>query len=153
MNSLGSCINTFGRYKKGNSKRELGILLIFDLVTLHYEKYLNLSHSAKCSVGTQLTYIQKYSTIRFQSVQESKLQYKGLPRSKSFLHLKNCNFANSVIFAILDFLDFWVSCHFGFLLLWYHFANFIKPTLILRNFGFCLKPRLINITRLNPVQK
>ena len=67
--------------------------------------------------------------------------------------LKNESFANSVIFAIFDFLDFWVSCHFGFLLLCYHFAKFTKPTLILRNFGFCLKPRLINITRLNPVQK
>ena len=71
---------------------------------------------------------------------------------KTLFTLKNYNFANSVIFAILDFLDFWVSCHFGFLLLWYHFANFTKPTLILRNFGSCLKPKLINITRLNPVQ-
>ena len=38
-------------------------------------------------------------------------------RSLTFLTLKTDNFANFVIFAILDFSDFWVSYHFGFLLL------------------------------------
>ena len=60
MNSLGSYIYTFGRYKKVNPKNELGELLVFlILTTLHFEKDLNLLHSAKCSVSTQLTYIQK----------------------------------------------------------------------------------------------
>ena len=65
MNSLGSCINTFGRYRKVKPKNELGTLLIFDLTTLHFEKYLNLSHSAKCSVSTQMTCVQKiqYNTV------------------------------------------------------------------------------------------
>ena len=50
MNSLGSYIYTFGRYKKVNPKNELGELLVFlILTTLHF---------AKCSVSTQLTYIQ-----------------------------------------------------------------------------------------------
>ena len=44
MNSLGSCINTLGRYRKVKPKNELGTLLIFDLTTLRFEKYLNLSH-------------------------------------------------------------------------------------------------------------
>ena len=53
-------IYTFGRYKKVNPKNELGELLVFlILTTLHFEKDLNLLHSAKCSVSTQLTYIQK----------------------------------------------------------------------------------------------
>ena len=60
MNSLGSYIYTFGRYKKVNPKNELGEPLVFSiLTTLHFEKDLNLLHSAKCSVSTQLTYIQK----------------------------------------------------------------------------------------------
>ena len=60
MNSLGLCIYTFGRYKKVNPKNELGELLVFlILTTLHFEKDLNLLHPAKCSVSTQLTYIQK----------------------------------------------------------------------------------------------
>ena len=43
-----------------NPKNELGELLVFlILTTLHFEKDLNLLHSAKCSVSTQLTYIQK----------------------------------------------------------------------------------------------
>ena len=43
MNSLGSYIYTFGRYKKVNSKNELGELLVFlILTTLHFEKDLNL---------------------------------------------------------------------------------------------------------------
>ena len=57
MNSLGSCINTFSRYRKARPKNELGTLLIFDLTPLHFEKYFTLSHSAKCSVSTQLAYI------------------------------------------------------------------------------------------------
>ena len=56
MNSLGSCINTFGRYKKVNPKNDLGELLIFLLLTTsHFRKDLNLLHSAKCSVSTQHT--------------------------------------------------------------------------------------------------
>ena len=43
-----------------NPKNELGELLVFlILTTLHFEKDLNLLHSAKCSVSTQLAYIQK----------------------------------------------------------------------------------------------
>ena len=46
--------------QKGEPKNELGELLVFlVLTTLHFEKDLNLLHSAKCSVSTQLTYIQK----------------------------------------------------------------------------------------------
>ena len=60
MNSLGSYIYTFGRYKKVNPKNGLGELLVFlILTTLHFEKDWSLLHSAKCSVSTQLTYIQK----------------------------------------------------------------------------------------------
>ena len=62
MNSLDSCIYTFGRYKKVNPKNELGEfleLLILILTTLHFGKDLSLLHSAKCSVSTQLTYIKK----------------------------------------------------------------------------------------------
>ena len=44
----------------------------------------------------------------FQSVQQ------GGTKVKTLFTLKNCNFANSVIFAILDSLDFSISCHFGF---------------------------------------
>ena len=57
MNSLGSCVYTFGRYKKVNLKNGLGELFI--LTSLHFGKDLSLLHSAKCSVSTQLTYIQK----------------------------------------------------------------------------------------------
>ena len=60
MNSLGSYIYTFSRYKKVNPKNELGELLVFFILTTsHFEKDLNLLHSAKCSVSTQLTYMQK----------------------------------------------------------------------------------------------
>ena len=60
MNSLGSYIYTFGRYKKVNPKNGLGELLeLLILTTLHFGKDLSLLHSAKCSVSTQLTYIQK----------------------------------------------------------------------------------------------
>ena len=46
--------------QKGEPKYELGELLVFlILTTLHFGKDLNLSHSAKCSVSTQLTYIQE----------------------------------------------------------------------------------------------
>ena len=74
MNSLGSCINTFGRYKKVNPKNELGELLIFLLLTtLHFGKDLNLLHSAKCSVSTQLTYIQKiqYNKVSISTIKSS----------------------------------------------------------------------------------
>ena len=58
MNSSGSCINTFGRYRKVRPENELGThFKIFDLTTLDFEKYLNLSHSAKCFVSTHLTFI------------------------------------------------------------------------------------------------
>ena len=65
--------------QKGEPKNELGELLVFlILTTLHFEKDLNLLHSAKCSVSTQLTYIQKkYSTARVQSVQ-SRIFYKAI---------------------------------------------------------------------------
>ena len=43
--------------QKGEHKNGLGELLI--LTSLHFEKDLSLLHSAKCSVSTQLTYIQK----------------------------------------------------------------------------------------------
>ena len=110
MNSLGSCINTFGRYKKVNPKNELGELLIFLLLTtLHFGKDLNLLYSAKCSVSTQLTYIQKYSTTRFQSVQSRVLQGQSLKLLKYLFTLKIKYFANSEIFC-----NFWISCHFGF---------------------------------------
>ena len=74
MNSLGSCINTFGRYKKVNLKNELGELLVFlILTTLHFEKDLNLLHSAKCSVSIQLTYIQKiqYNKVSISTIKDS----------------------------------------------------------------------------------
>ena len=46
--------------QKGEPKNGLGELLeFFILTTLHFEKNLSLLHSAKCSVSTQLTYIQK----------------------------------------------------------------------------------------------
>ena len=46
--------------QKGEPKNELGELLeLLILTTLHFEKDLSLLHSAKCSVSTQLTYIQK----------------------------------------------------------------------------------------------
>ena len=43
-----------------NPKNGLGELLeLLILTTLHFGKDLSLLHSAKCSVSTQLTYIQK----------------------------------------------------------------------------------------------
>ena len=45
-----------------NGHGELLELLI--LTTLHFGKDLNLLHSAKCSVSTQLTYIQKNNTVQ-----------------------------------------------------------------------------------------
>ena len=109
MNSLGSCISTFSRYRKGNPKTELGTLLIFTFDHFALWKYLNLSHSAKCSVSTQ--YIQNTIQCKFQSVQQGEL-------CKYLSTLKTDNFANLVI---------------------------------LTNFGFCLKPRLIKNTTLYPV--
>ena len=103
MNSLGSCINTFDRYRKGNPKNELGTPLIFDLTTLYFEKYLNLSHSAKCSVSTQLTYIQK---IQYNKVSISTTRTNSEITKNSLSTLKNDNFANSVILAILEFFLF-----------------------------------------------
>ena len=127
MNSLGSCINKFGRYRKVKPKNELGTLLIFDLTTLHFEKYLNLSHSAKCSVNTQLTCVQKiqYNKVSISTtrINRSRTDFKV----KYLFTLKTDNFANFVIFEILDFfLDFWVSCHFGFLLLLVPLCKFYK---------------------------
>ena len=61
-------------YKKVNPKNELGELLVFlILTTLHFEKDLNLLHSAKCSVSTQLTYIQKiqYSKFSISTIKDS----------------------------------------------------------------------------------
>ena len=106
MNSLGSCINTFGRYKKVNPKNELGELLVFLLLTtLHFEKDLNLLHSAKCSVSTQLTYIQKYSTTRFQSVQSKILQGQSIKLLKYLFTLGIEYFSTLKYFVI--FWDFW----------------------------------------------
>ena len=57
-----------------NPKNGLGKLLeLLILATLHFGKDLRLLHTAKCSVSTQLTYIQKIiqfnkgaiSTIKF----------------------------------------------------------------------------------------
>ena len=77
MTSLGSYISTFGRYKKVNPKNELGELLVFlILTTLHFEKDLNLLHSAKCCVSTQLTYIQK-NTVQQGCNQYNQGFYKG----------------------------------------------------------------------------
>ena len=43
-----------------NPKNGLGELLeLLILTTLHFGKDLSLLHSAKCSISTQLTYIQK----------------------------------------------------------------------------------------------
>ena len=65
MNSLGSYIYTFGRYKKVNPENGLGELLeLLILTTLHFGKDFSLLHSAKCSVSTQLTYIQKNNTVQ-----------------------------------------------------------------------------------------
>ena len=63
--------------QKVNPKNELGELLVFlVLTTLHFEKDLNLLHSAKYSVSTQLTYIQK------NTVQQGCNQYnQGLLQS------------------------------------------------------------------------
>ena len=59
--------------QKGEPKNELGELLVFSiLTTLHFEKDLNLLHSAKCSVSTQLTYIQKI--IQFNKGAISKIK-------------------------------------------------------------------------------
>ena len=92
-------------YKKVNPKNELGELLIFLLLTtLHFGKDLNLLHSAKCSVSTQLTYIQKYSTTRFQSVQSGVLQGQSLKLLRYLFTLKIEYIANSEIFC--NFLDF-----------------------------------------------
>ena len=99
MNSLGSCINTFGRYRKGNQKNELGTLLTFDLTTLYFKKYLNLSHSSKCSVSTQLTYIQQ---IQYNKVSISTIRTNSAITTNSLSTLRNDNFANSVILAIPD---------------------------------------------------
>ena len=78
-------------------------------------KDLSLLHSAKCSVSTQLTYIQKYSTTRFQSVQSRILQRQSLKLLKYLFTLRIEYFANSEIFCnFLGFLDSWISCHFGF---------------------------------------
>ena len=112
MNSLGSCISTFGRYKKVNPKNELGELLVFLLLTtLHFEKDLNLLHSAKCSVSTQLTYIQKkYSKTRFQSVQSKILQGQSLKLLEYLFTLRIEYFSTLKYFVI--FWDFW---SFGYL--------------------------------------
>ena len=40
MNSLGSCINTFGRYKKVRPENELGNLYIFNYYVPGKVKYL-----------------------------------------------------------------------------------------------------------------
>ena len=126
MNSLASCINIFGRYKKVNPKNELGTLLIFTFNNFILWKGLNLLHSAKCAVSTQLTYMQKIqynkvliSTTRLMSVQ-------GGTKVKTLFTPKTSNFANFMVFAILEFSDFWISCHFGFLLLLVPLCKFYK---------------------------
>ena len=60
-----------------NTKNELGELLeLLILTTLHFGKDLNLLYSAKCSVSTQLTYIQKiqYSKGAISTIKDF---YKG----------------------------------------------------------------------------
>ena len=117
MNSLGSYIYTFGRYKKVNPKNEPGEFLVFlILTTLHFEKDLNLLHSAKCSVSTQLTYIQKIIQFSKGAISTIKEFYKAIFKMhlNTFLHLE-LNFFNSRIFCnFLGFLVSWISCHFGF---------------------------------------
>ena len=142
MNSLGSCINTFGRYKKVNPKNELGTLLTFTFNHFVLWKDLNLLHSAKCSVSTQLTYMQKYSTIKFQSVQQGELQYKGVLRSRLFLHL---NLATLPVlwflqfFRLLDILSLWIFTTFGTTLQilqnqhWFVKLWFLPETLVRHN--------------------
>ena len=89
--------------QKGKTKNKLGKPLIFDLTTLHFDKYMNLSHSAKCSVSTQLTYIQK---IQYNKVSISTTRTGFEINENNFSILKTDNFANFMILAILDFLDF-----------------------------------------------
>ena len=95
--------------QKGESKNELGTLLIFTFNDFVLWKGLNLLHSAKCSVSTQLTYIPKIQYNKVQSVQQGKLQYKGVLRSRLFLHLKLATL------PILWFLQFLNLQTFGYL--------------------------------------
>ena len=92
----------YSRYKKVNPKNELGEILL--LTTLHFGKDLNLLHSTKCSISTQLHTYKKYSTTRFQSVQSRILQGQSLKLLKYLFTLKIEYFANSEIFC--NFLDF-----------------------------------------------
>ena len=106
MNSLGSYIYTFGRYRKVNPKNGLGELLVFlILTTLHFEKDLSLLHSAKCSVSTQLTYIQKI--IQFNKGAISTI--KGF--TKQSLKSTKIPFYTWNMFSILEYFviswNFW----------------------------------------------
>ena len=93
--------------QKGEPKNELGELLIFlILTTLHFEKDLNLLHSAKCSVSTQLTYIQK------NTVQQGCNQYnQGFLQGQSLKLLKYLFTLRIEYFSTLEyfviFWDFW----------------------------------------------
>ena len=112
MNSLGSCIYTFGRYKKVNPKNELGELLVFlILTTLHFEKDLNLLHSAKCSVSTQLTYIQT------NTVQQGCNQYNQGFLQRQFLKILKYLFTLGIeYFSTLEyFVIFWNFWPLGYL--------------------------------------
>ena len=109
MNSLGSCINTFDRYKKVNSKNELDELLVLLLL-----KDLHLLHSVKCSVSTQLTYIQNIQYSKVQSVQSRILQGQSVKLLKYLFFHSELNFFNSDIFCnffgifgLLDILPLW----------------------------------------------
>ena len=111
MSSLGSCIYTFGRYKKVNSKNGLGELLI--LTTLHLGKDWSLLYSAKCSVSTQLTYIQKNNTIQQECNQYNQGFNKAIFKMHlyTFLHLE---LIPGIFCDFLEFLVSWISCQFSF---------------------------------------
>ena len=126
MNSLGSGINTFGRYKNVNPKNELGTLLIFTFNHFVFLKGLNLLHSTKCSVSTQLTCLQKiqYNKVSISTTRSMSIQ--GDTKVKTLFTLKTGNFANFMVFAVLESSDFWISCHFGFLLLLVPLCKFLQ---------------------------
>ena len=75
-----------------NPKNELGELLVFlILTTLHFEKDLNLLHSAKCSVSTQLTYTQKiiqFSKGAISTIKDFFTKQSLKIIKNSFLHLE-----------------------------------------------------------------
>ena len=103
--------------QKGEPKNGLGELLeLLILTTLHFGKDLSLLHSAKCSVSTQLTYIQKIIQFNKAAISTIKVLQNNILKCTKihFLHLE-LSFCNSRIFCnFLEFLVSWISCHFGF---------------------------------------